>query len=92
MRFARGGFRHDHEGDLSRLEALDTLGARQNAAFGRKDARHANEVARSNTRGPQGQLERGELLAVLADTLGEEHLFGNESDHVTLLVARDVEW
>ena len=62
--------------------------ARQNPAVRRKDARHAHEVAGGDAGGAQRQLERGQLLAVLADTLGEEHLLGDESDHVTLLVAR----
>src|SRR5262249_15655195 len=33
----------------------------------------------------QRELERGQLLAMLAHTLGEEHLLGHESDHVKLL-------
>src|SRR2546428_4203969 len=81
VRLARGGFRHHDEGDLSRLEELDALGAREDAALGRKDARHADEIARRDADRPQRQLERSQLLAMLPDTLGEEHLLRDETDH-----------
>ena len=36
MGLARGGFRHDDEGDLARFEALHALRAREDAALGGK--------------------------------------------------------
>src|SRR5438105_3990929 len=39
MRLARGGFGHDHEGDLARLETLHPLPAREDPEVGREDAR-----------------------------------------------------
>ena len=86
MRLAGRGLGHDDEGDLAGLEALAALRARQDAALRRKDARHADEIAGRDAGRPERELERRQLLAVLADTFGEEHLLGNESDHVTLLV------
>jgi len=86
VRLPRRRLGHDDEGDLAGLEALDTLRARQDPAAGWKDARYAHEVARGDTGGAQRELEGGQLFAVLADTLREKHLFGDESDHVTLLM------
>jgi hypothetical protein len=88
MRLARRGFRHNDERDLPRLEAFHPLLARQNAAIRREDARNADEIARGDAGGSERQLERRQLLTVLADAFGKEHLLGNESEHVTLLVAR----
>ncbi len=87
MGLAGGRFGHDAEGDLPRLQPFHALLARQDAAFRRKDARHADQIAGGDAGRAERELERGQLLAVLADALGEEHLLGNESDHVTLLVA-----
>ena len=58
--------------------------------LGRKDARHAHQIAGGDAGRAQRELERGQLLAVLADTLGEEHLLGDESDHVTLLLSQGI--
>jgi len=38
----------------------------------------------------QRELERRQLFAVLADTLREKHLLGDESDHVTLLMSQGI--
>ena len=92
MRLARGRFGHDDKGDLSGLEALAALGTGEDAALGRKDARDPHKIACGDARGAQRELERGQLLAVFSDTFREEHLFGHESDHVTLLVARESAW
>src|SRR6185295_20177140 len=82
---ARRGLGHDDEGDLAGLETCHALRTREDAALGRKDARHANEVAGRDAGGTERQLERGQLLAVLPDALREEHLLRDETDHVTLL-------
>src|SRR5882672_145567 len=82
VRLARGRFRHHDEGDLSRLEALHALRARQNAALRREDARHANEITGGDTGRAERELERRELFSMLPHTLGEKHLLGHESDHV----------
>jgi hypothetical protein len=74
---AGGRFRHDDEGDLTGLQPLDAFAARQDAAPRREDARHTDEVAGRNAGRTQRELERGELFAVLADTLGEKHFFWN---------------
>jgi hypothetical protein len=87
VRLARRRLGHDDEGDLTGLEALHALGPREDAALRRKDARHPHQVAGGDAGRPQGQLEGGQLLAVFPDTLGEEHLLRDESDHVTLLGA-----
>src|SRR5439155_12364608 len=78
------GFRHDDERDLPRLQPLHAVTARQDLALGRENAGDAYEVAGGDSGGAEGQLERGQLLAVLADALREKHLLRNESDHVTL--------
>ena len=90
---ARGGFGHHDEGDLSRLEALHALAARQDAALRRENAGDANEVAGGDACGAERQLERGELLAVFPDSFGEEHLLRHETDHAHApCVAADPAW
>jgi hypothetical protein len=74
---------------LAGLKALAAFRARENAAAGRKDARHANEIARGDPGRTERELKGSELLAVLADALREKHLLGNESDHVVLLIERE---
>jgi hypothetical protein len=83
VRLARRRFRHDDERDLPVLETLDAFAARQDAALRRKDARYPHQVAGRDPGRAQRQLERGQLLAVLAHTFGEEHLLGHESGHVS---------
>ena len=88
MRLTRRGLRHDHERDLAGLQPFGALGARQDPAVGREDARDAHQIAGGDARGAQRQLERRQLFAVLADTLREKHLLGDESDHFTLLMSQ----
>src|SRR5207245_10176766 len=59
MGLARRRLGHDDEGDLARLEALHALRARENAAFGRKDAGDADEIAGGDAGRAQRELERG---------------------------------
>src|SRR5439155_20502665 len=70
---------------LARLEAFHALAAREDSTFRREDARYANQIACGDTGRAKRELERCELFPVFADAFGEEHLLGNESDHVTLL-------
>src|SRR4029453_16971806 len=46
-----------------------------------KNARDARQIAGCDAGGSECQLERRQLLPVLADTLREKHLLGHESDH-----------
>jgi hypothetical protein len=92
MRLARGRLGHHHERDLTWLETLHPLGPRENAALWRKNARDPDEIARSNAGGAKGELERRQLLAMLPDTLGEEQLLGNESNHAWALLRWDAAW
>src|SRR5204862_6962470 len=87
VRLAGSGFGHHDERDLPRLEQLHALTAGEDAALRRKNAGDAYQVTRGDAGGTQRELERGELFPVFADTLREEHLLRDESDHVTLLVA-----
>ena len=88
VRFARRRLGHDDEGDLAGFEPLHALRARQDAAFGRKNAGYADEIAGGDACGSQGELERCQFFPMLANAFREEHLLRNESDHVTLLVAK----
>ena len=90
MRLTGRGFRHHHKCHLAGLEALAALRTGQNAALWRKNARDADEVAGGDAGGSERELERGQLLAVLPGALGKEHLLGNESDHVALLVRQTI--
>ena len=65
------------------IDRFRALRARQDPAAGRKDARHANEVAGLDAGCPQRQLERGELLAVTADALRQKQALGHETQHAT---------
>jgi hypothetical protein len=88
VRLSCGRLGHDDECDLAGFEQFGAGGARKDAATRRKDARHADKIARSDAGRTERELEGRELLAVLARALRQEHLLGNESDHVALLVER----
>src|SRR6185295_15815397 len=85
VRLAGGRLGHHDERDLTGLEALHPLRTREQAAFGRKDAGYAHEIAGGYAGRAKGELERGQLFAVLSGALREKHLLGYESNHVTLL-------
>src|SRR5512143_3824242 len=83
-RFVAAAPAHDHEDDLAGGEQLETFLLLYDPAFRREDARHLDEVVLLDPGVPQRELERGKLLAVAADPLGEEDLRGNGHARVLL--------
>src|SRR5678815_1451386 len=69
-----GGHARNHgEDDLARLQHLDALVLGHDLAVGREDAGNGDEVDVGDAGIAERQLETGQLLAVAAHTLGEEH-------------------
>src|SRR2546425_900468 len=77
MRLVGRGLADDDVGDLPGLEVSHALALGNDAAAGREDARDADDVQGRDVRLAQGHLEGGQLLLVLADSLGEEDLRGD---------------
>src|SRR5437870_3794749 len=80
VRLVGGVLAHHDVEDLSGLEQLLPLLQRDQLAVGRKDRRHAHQVVLRDAGRAQRHLEARELLAVLADTLGQVDLLGNVRD------------
>src|SRR5439155_764787 len=77
VRLVGGVLAHHDVEHLARLEELLPLLERDQLAVGREDRRHAHQVVLRNPGRAQRHLEARELLAVLADALGQVDLLGN---------------
>src|SRR5438034_129336 len=80
VRLVGGVLAHHDVEHLARLEELLPLLERDQLAVGREDRRHAHQVVLRNPGRAQRHLEARELLAVLADALGQVDLLGNVRD------------
>src|SRR5438034_371795 len=80
VRLVGGVLAHHDVEDLSGLEELLPLLQRDQLAVGRENRRHAHQVVLRDAGRAQRHLEARELLAVLADTLGQVDLLGNVRD------------
>ena len=72
MRFVGGVFRDDRENDFAGVQILQSLGARDEFAVGRKNRRDTHQILRCDTGIAQGELKRRQPLAVLSHTFGEK--------------------
>ena len=72
-------FRHYGKDDLTRVQKLQSLGARDQFALWRENRRDANQILGSDTGVTQRQLKRCKTFPVFADPLGEKDSLG---DHV----------
>ena len=77
MRLVRGVFGHHGKHNFAGAKILHAIFSRQHLAIRGKDGRYAHQILRGNAGVTQGQLERCKPLAVLPDSLGEEHPLGN---------------
>jgi hypothetical protein len=78
MRLARLVLADNGESDLSRLEMLEPLTARDQFAIRRKNRGDANDVARGNSSVSQRELEARKPLAMFSDSLGKENFLRYE--------------
>lgn len=78
MRLAGLIFADHRERNLPGLQMLQPFAARDQFAMRREDRGNANDIARSDSRIPQGELKARQALAVFSDSLGEENFFRDE--------------
>jgi hypothetical protein len=76
VRLVAAAARHDGVGYHAGIDFLQALVLRHDFAFGRKYARHVDEVTLLDAGIAEGELEAPELRLVRADAFSEEHLLG----------------
>ena len=78
---------HDAERDVPRPEQIDPGLARNHLAARRQNGRHIDQVLLLDIRVAQGELERGQGVAMDAHAFGQEHA-GRAGEHEAFLQMR----